>query len=95
MSVPGVYATADYDPHAFLFWPSSGLLVLPLRNAGALAMHVGQASLTSATFLRAAHGEPTITRALVIGSSLWTLSPSGFMVSDVNTLNREAWIAFE
>jgi len=35
-----------------------------------------------------------ISRAMVIGNELWTLSDSGLMVSDLESLTMRAWIAF-
>jgi hypothetical protein len=30
----------------------------------------------------------------VIGDDIWTMSSSGMRVSDLNTLDRRAWVAF-
>jgi hypothetical protein len=36
-----------------------------------------------------------IERTLVIGNDIWTMSSSGLQVSDLHSLFRRAWIAFE
>jgi hypothetical protein len=35
-----------------------------------------------------------ISRALVIGSDIWTMSSSGLRASDLSTLERRAWVPF-
>jgi hypothetical protein len=32
-AVPGAYSEAEFDPHAFLYWPATGLLVVPLQRS--------------------------------------------------------------
>ncbi len=36
----GTYSEAEFDPHAFLYWPASGLLVVPLQGRYGVAMPV-------------------------------------------------------
>jgi hypothetical protein len=38
--------------------------------------------------------DPTIRRSLVIGDTLWTLSASGALASDVDDLDDQAWVPF-
>jgi hypothetical protein len=35
--VSGAHSEAEFDPHAFLYWPASGLLVVPLQVNNAVA----------------------------------------------------------
>ena len=35
-TVSGGYSEAEFDPHAFLYWPESGLLVVPLQGSYAM-----------------------------------------------------------
>jgi hypothetical protein len=35
-----------------------------------------------------------IQRTLVIGSQLWTMSSAGLQISDLHSLDREAWVPF-
>jgi uncharacterized secreted protein with C-terminal beta-propeller domain len=53
--LPGAHSTAENDPHAFLYWPKTGMLVLPLVGAnalldggsgGALVLRIGADSIT-------------------------------------------------
>jgi hypothetical protein len=30
----GAYSEAEFEPHAFLYWPADGLIVIPLAGAG-------------------------------------------------------------
>jgi len=72
------HSLAEFDPHAFLFWPATGLLVVPLR-AGGLALRVTGAALAKAGDLR---GRPLL-RSLVVGTTLWTLTTAGLAASDL------------
>jgi len=96
---------AETDPHAFLYWPKSGLAVLPVnawsngeQSPGALVLHISDSGIV----VKGTITHPTsavdpyragVTRALVIGDDLWTLSGSGLMVSDAASLNRHGWIS--
>ncbi|MGA8116935.1 MAG: beta-propeller domain-containing protein, partial [Actinocatenispora sp.] len=35
--LPGGYTAAEFDPHAFLYWPETGLLVVPVQPTGVVA----------------------------------------------------------
>jgi uncharacterized secreted protein with C-terminal beta-propeller domain len=59
--LPGAHSTAENDPHAFLYWPKTGMLVLPLAGSsvardggsgGALVLHVGVDSITETGIVR-------------------------------------------
>jgi hypothetical protein len=80
-TLPGAYSEAEFDPHAFLFWPSSGLLVLPV-NGGAGVVEpvvvedgtgVGDQSAPNSPFRMAASG------ALVLRVSDNQISEVGFV----------------
>lgn len=106
----GTYSEAEFEPHAFLYWPADGLLVLPLQGRGAgndpstTSSRIGQ--VQGALVLRvsgSAIGEvgflshpsySAIRRSLIIDSTLWTVSDAGLLASDKNSLARLAWIAF-
>ncbi|MGW5680756.1 beta-propeller domain-containing protein [Nonomuraea sp. NPDC003754] len=97
---------AEWDPHAFLYWPKSGTAVIPVssyRNgqsdSGALVLKITDTAVTSVGTIkhpRVKEGdytyEPNIQRSMVIGDSLWTVSPSGIKVNDLNSLDEQAWI---
>ena len=90
------WSEAEHDHHAFLWWPSSRLAVIPLQSgeapfAGALGMRVGRAGLSSVG--RIAHpavgiaGSPggQIRRSLVVRDALLTVSDVGVKASALST----------
>jgi hypothetical protein len=95
------------DPHAFLYWPRTGTAVIPIdswdesESGAALVLHVDRSRLRTVGTIRnpaglspADDGTSGIERTLVIGDSIWTMSSGGMAVSDLQTLHRQAWIAF-
>jgi hypothetical protein len=109
-ALPGGYSEAESDPHAFLYWPDDGIVVVPmwapvrqdLPNrpgfGGALVLRLAGDTLNELGFV--AHpvstrgSDPSIRRSLVIGDMLWTVSAAGAMSSDVHTLTEQAWVPF-
>ncbi|MGW4797162.1 beta-propeller domain-containing protein [Nonomuraea sp. NPDC004297] len=94
---------AEWDPHAFLYWPKTGLSVLPLtkqNESGALVLKIDDSGVKELGLIkhpaqRQEGGytyEPGIQRSMVIGDSLWTLSYEGVQVNDAGTLASQAWI---
>ncbi len=97
-------SSAESDPHAFLYWPQTGTAVLPVNSwtkgqvsAGAIVLSVAHNQITE----RGTVTQPTapsdagpvgITRSLIIGPDLWTVSDGGLMVNDLATLRPQAWI---
>jgi hypothetical protein len=117
-SLTGAHSEAEFDPHAFLYWPATGLLVVPLQvyrafdtvgdpavkaypSVGALVLRVSDRSITEMSYLSHPQTErpymnwPGIRRSLVIGDTLWTVSEGGLMATDMNSLIRQTWIAFD
>jgi uncharacterized secreted protein with C-terminal beta-propeller domain len=88
----------EYDSHAFLYWAPRKLVVLPVQVsdgfAGALALRVDQSGIAEAG--RVAHDQASgpITRALVIGGGLWTLSDGGVLVSALDGFAPLGWLPF-
>jgi uncharacterized secreted protein with C-terminal beta-propeller domain len=101
----GTYSEAEFEPHAFLYWPADGLLVVPLQGRGtvtnsriaqtqgALVLRVSDSAIGEVGFLSHPSYSP-IRRSLIIDSTLWTVSDAGLMASDKSSLARLAWIAF-
>jgi uncharacterized secreted protein with C-terminal beta-propeller domain len=101
----GTYSEAEFEPHAFLYWPADGLLVVPLQGRGtatnsriaptqgALVLRVSDSAIGEVGFVSHPSYSP-IRRSLIIDSTLWTVSDAGLMASDKNSLARLAWIAF-
>ena len=101
--VPGGSSEAEYDPHAFLYWPATGTLVLPIASYkvdglgdGAVVLRVGDAALSEVGRLRQpAPSTPySIRRALVVGDTIWTVSEYGAAAAGVVALDARAWVPF-
>lgn len=104
----GSTTTAEFDPHAFLFWKPASLAVVPLSVygasgvtfQGAVGFRVGTDSLAEAG--RVVHppapggqgDPPAIARALVVGDTLYTLSYAGLQASALGDLAPRAFVAF-
>ena len=99
-----VQSTAESDAHAFVYWQQSGTAVLPMTSwmngqvdASALVLHVENNQITERGIVTqpagpSDPGQAGITRSLIIGRDLWTVSGGGLMVSDLATLSSQAWI---
>jgi uncharacterized secreted protein with C-terminal beta-propeller domain len=102
----GASSDAQYDHHAFLYWPATKLAMLPLQSygrdgsqgfTGAVGLRVDRGGLPEVA--RVTHDAvdglvPPIRRSLVIGDRLFTVSDAGAMASDLGTLARQAFVAF-
>jgi uncharacterized secreted protein with C-terminal beta-propeller domain len=86
---------AEYDHHAFLYWPRTGLTVIPVEGA-ALGFRVGRGGIDRVG--RVAHPSSgdvdVIRRSTVVGDGLYTVSAEGVRASALATLEPRAWIAF-
>jgi uncharacterized secreted protein with C-terminal beta-propeller domain len=101
---PSSSSEAEYDHHAFLYWPPTKLAVLPVNIFdgsgdpfnGAIGFRVGRTKIDEAG--RIEHkGDtyaPGIRRALVVGSRLFTVSDLGAKSSSLSTLADEAFVPF-
>ncbi|WP_018254981.1 beta-propeller domain-containing protein [Salinispora mooreana] len=87
---PDAWSAAEHDPHAFRYDPSTGLLAVPV-NAGLRLLRVSGDTLTD-------QGEVThpagghITRSLLVGDTLWTVSDAGLRATDPTTGQSLAWL---
>ncbi len=105
--MPGAQSEAEWDPHALLWWPATGTLVMPILSYGdaatgpanaAVALRVTDGDIAKAGVLAQPRSPsqrgwaPGIRRSLVIGETLWTMSQSGLMASDLSTLDQVGWI---
>lgn len=137
-AIAGAVSGAEFDPHAFLYWPATRMVVVPLQvtspvstlptaggapargglvpnpvgpESGALVLRISDSGISELGFITQpapaysnhaynqggygySYGSTPIERSLVIGSNLWTVSGSGAMASDLNTLRQVAWIPF-
>jgi uncharacterized secreted protein with C-terminal beta-propeller domain len=85
------HSIAEFNPHAFLYWPASRLAVVPIQG-GAVALRVTDVAVARAGQLAPRSGE--LTRSLVVGTTLWTLSTEGLAASDLTSLDGQLWIGF-
>ncbi|MGI5203401.1 beta-propeller domain-containing protein [Spirillospora sp. CA-108201] len=99
--LPGASSQAEFEPHAFLYWPKTGLTVVPVtgRDGGppeALALKVTGTGVTRLGTVRNPGGDlgGGVSRSLVIGDTLWTFSDAGARAVDAATLKGGDRIAF-
>jgi hypothetical protein len=103
------HSEAEFDPHAFLYWPTDRTLVVPIvsyandgsTNGGAMVLRVSDTSITELGLVR--HPAPEtvelqrgnlIRRSLMVDGTLWTVSDAGLRATDPVSMNSLAWIAF-
>jgi uncharacterized secreted protein with C-terminal beta-propeller domain len=94
---------AEYDHHAFLYWPKSSLAVVPIQSygsdgrsapfMGAVGFSVGDAEVKELGRVAHPDGQP-VQRSLVVGDRLLTLSGGGLRTSVLSTLAEKNWLAF-
>ena len=103
----GASSSAEFDPHAFLFWKPSNLAVIPLTAygnqgqsfSGAVGFRIGTASVAEAGRITHPPDDgstytPDIGRSLVIGDALYTLSYAGLASSRLDNLAPLSFTAF-
>ncbi|TDB92565.1 beta-propeller domain-containing protein [Actinomadura sp. 7K534] len=98
---PGTMSKAEFEPHAFLYWPDSGLTVVPERSrldgkAEALVLKVTASSISRLGTVRHPPGDRNggIDRSLIIGDTLWTFSDNGAKATNAATLKPSAWLPY-
>ena len=99
----------EFDSHAFLYWAPRHLVVLPVQVydagtdpsspgfTGAVALTVTPSGIAEAG--RVAHDPadgyvPAISRTVVIGDQLLTVSDGGVMATALDGFARVGWVAF-
>jgi uncharacterized secreted protein with C-terminal beta-propeller domain len=102
----GATSAAEYDPHALLWWPQSGLLVLPVNDysgsgptSAADVWTVSSSGTldqvgTLAQPGSSENGYPEIERAMIVGNDIYTLSEQGVMANDMSSLSQLAWLPY-
>jgi uncharacterized secreted protein with C-terminal beta-propeller domain len=94
------WSEAESDPHAFLYWPETGLLVVPIfgqSQNGALALRLSGSRLDQVATVRhpvSMAWDRTIRRSLMVSGTLWTVSDGGIRATDATSMRDEAWIPF-
>ena len=87
------WSEAENDHHAFLFWPRTGLVVIPFEQR-AVGFRVGRArGIDSAGRVEHPRGA-AIRRSLVVGDSVLTVSDAGVESSSLATFAERGWAAF-
>jgi uncharacterized secreted protein with C-terminal beta-propeller domain len=96
--LPGASSQAEFDPHAFLHWPQSGLTVIPVSRGYTGATQAQVLSVTAAKVTgRGSVDHPgigAIQRSLMVGDTLWTISQTGARATDPQTLASRAWLPY-
>ncbi|MEU5563169.1 beta-propeller domain-containing protein [Micromonospora musae] len=90
--VPRAWSAVEFDPHAFLYHPETGLVALPV-DRGVRLLRVtatGIGELGQVTHPGA--GEGTLNRALLVDGTLWTVSAAGLRASDPSNGRSLAWL---
>ncbi|MFL5843316.1 MAG: beta-propeller domain-containing protein [Solirubrobacteraceae bacterium] len=109
-AIAGGSSTAEYDHHAFLYWPKTKLAVVPLTTysydektdtstqfVGAVGFRVERTGIDEAGRIEHPADDYSlwdIQRATVIGDRLFTLSAAGMMASPLDTLGSGPFVAF-
>ena len=94
---PG-WSEAESDHHAFLFWPRTGLVVVPFEQR-AVALRVGRTTGIS-QLGRVEHPAPRVAyapgirRSLVVRNAVLTVSDSGVRSNSLQSLAGLGWAAF-
>jgi uncharacterized secreted protein with C-terminal beta-propeller domain len=88
------WSEAESDHHAFLYWPRTGLVIVPFVQQAA-GFRVSRTRGVEAV-ARIVHdaASATIRRSLVVGDSVFTVSDAGVKSSTLATLADEGWAAF-
>jgi hypothetical protein len=101
------WSAAETDHHAFLYWAPTKLLVLPVQNydslgrgafLGAVGLRVDPATgITPIGRVEHPHSASSfdpVTRSVVVGPALYTLSDAGILGSDLDTLAPRGFVTF-
>ena len=92
------WSEAESDHHAFLYWPRTGLMVIPFEQR-AVGYRVSRArGIDLAGRIEHEAGKltwaPGIRRSLVVRDSVLTVSDAGVKSSSLATLAERGWAAF-
>ncbi|MCI4063338.1 beta-propeller domain-containing protein [Micromonospora sp. R77] len=86
-------SAAEFDPHAFLFEPTTGLVALPVARGGLRLFTVTDRVIREIGTVTDRQGG-AVTRSLLVDGRLWTVSDTGLTVTDpttAHTLARLPW----
>ncbi|MEO3769086.1 beta-propeller domain-containing protein [Micromonospora sp. B9E7] len=99
------HSEAEFDPHAFLYWPAERLVVVPLTVHGtgrpsnvAVALRAGDGGFTEVGTVDhtpdtgGPEGLTPIRRSLVVDGVLWTVSAEGLKATSLSTMKTLGWL---
>lgn len=99
--VPDAWSQTEWDPQAFLFWPGTGQVVVPIESmAGptALVVRLGDDTVTEQGQIGRAEapgdGWAWLRRTLVVGDTLYTVWQDGVQANGLDDLEPRGWLAF-
>jgi uncharacterized secreted protein with C-terminal beta-propeller domain len=91
------WSAAESDHHAFLYWPATGLVMVPFGQQ-AVGMHVGKGGIDEIGRIVQLDAKtsslPEIERSLVVRGAVLTVSMQGVKASDLKTLADLGWAGF-
>jgi len=91
------WSAAESDHHAFLYWPATGLVMVPFGQQ-AVAMHVSKSGIDELGRIVQTDANssslPEILRSLVVRGSVLTVSAQGVKANDLKTLANVGWAGF-
>jgi Beta propeller domain len=104
ITLAGQSSEVEFDHHAFLYWPATGLSVVPIADwsgrepafaaAGFRVDPAGIAELGRVEHPVKSEWRGQIRRSLVVGDRVLTLSEAGILASPLDTLSGGAWLRF-
>ncbi|WP_394616663.1 beta-propeller domain-containing protein [Lentzea sp. JNUCC 0626] len=102
--LPDSNSEAQFDPHAFLFWPQDGTLVIPVtayktyQEVSSVVLRVDGDQLRDGGKIVEPRTDQNYgggqRRTIVIGDQLWSISASGVQVNARSGLTQQAWLPF-
>ena len=87
------WSEAESDHHAFLYWPRTGLVVIPFEGR-AFGFRVGRARGIDPAGSVEHEQRSQIRRSLVVRDSVVTVSENGVKASSLSTLAERGWAGF-
>ncbi|MGW1058638.1 beta-propeller domain-containing protein [Micromonospora rubida] len=89
--LPRAGSTAEFDPHAFLYDPRTGLVAIPVHDGSLLLLRATGGTVTRVGAI--AHpGRAPVARSVLVGGVLWTVSDAGLRASDPSGGTGLAWL---
>ena len=87
------WSEAEHDHHAFLFWPRTGLVMIPFEQR-AVGFRVGRARGIDPLGRVEHDAQWPIRRSVVVGDGVLTVSENGVKESSLATLVERGFVAF-